>query len=914
MDDHRNHPTVGMVAELSQPVDDRIRQQVVKVTVGGAKSVTEVKHHLNTFITNELFRGETPPPPTQRKYYPTDRDLWNIMATVKDSTRNSSQDQANVQILSTRWALQEDCKVKFRPSEVHEDERTVDIREALQVFKEWNPEWNPSHFMVDFCEAEIGALEEEFQDAKVLLCDFHREKAWVEWVRKKDHGVSHVQATVLDLLRDIAAAATTEEYERCLSLLRESEVWKENERLRAWFSNKWLDDKCTKRWVQAFKDEDLKVAIYTNNGVERQNETLKYSHLDGRKRRSLTEMLTVVVTDFLPTAYRKYIQLNVAFSSCYRKYHTDLPTYLKDRPRGVVLHIMARLQEAQSYEQDDIVSIGPGIFQVKSSSKRGQQHTVNFGATSTNMPSCTCRDWLKHKLPCKHFCSVFNLQQEWGWEKLSAVYRDNPLFSLDSTLLSSSSSTCTSSEMDEMDDSSSPSLTSTADPPPPSPTPSPAVYGELPVNKPKRTKQLQRECASLLKEMTNITYNLQDELYLTSMKEQLSCMLEEMMGHSAHDGNFRVRSPRKGKRKMTDSHALPTLPPKHPSSNRVGRRADMMKSTFQVNYSLNAKEKAPELEVSVVECDDLQAMVGVETEAVIGVETEAVIGVETEAVIGVETETVIGVETEAVIGVETEAVLDCDEAQNEWLVINNTKLTQKDREILQEDQWLNDKHMNSAQHLISSEYPLIDGLRDTVILTANQQGPVPASSDCVQIHNINDHWVVSTSIGGNITVYDSLQPSMKPELRSQLADLYRQFAIGEDSIIPVNVICAQRQQGGNDCGLYAVANAVALVEEIPPTQIVFQQGQMRHHFEECLENKAIKMFPHDTKVGQANTVSVSYQLTTYCCHEHRPGSPMIMCDKCAQWYHYSCVNLRDNEVYALVTQQEDYVCPTCHSD
>jgi len=37
------------------------------------------------------------------------------------------------------------------------------IAEALKVFQKWNSDWNPSHFMVGFCEVEIGALEEVFK-------------------------------------------------------------------------------------------------------------------------------------------------------------------------------------------------------------------------------------------------------------------------------------------------------------------------------------------------------------------------------------------------------------------------------------------------------------------------------------------------------------------------------------------------------------------------------------------------------------------------------------------------------------------------------------------------------------------------------------------------------------------------------
>ncbi|XP_066303195.1 uncharacterized protein [Branchiostoma lanceolatum] len=817
-----------------------------------------------------------------------------------------------MQILCDRWSTQEDCNIKFRPSELHEDgtktnllfcyqtawqrrllllygqqmclldatyrtcrydlplfflcvrtnvcytvvgvfvphsEKTEDIREALQVFKEWNPEWHPSHFMVDFCEAEIGALEAEFEDSEVLLCDFHREKAWVEWVRKKDHGVSDVQETVLELLRDVASAATPEEYKQSLSRLHDSS-----------------------RWVQAFRDENLKVAIYTNNGVERQNETLKYSHLDGSKKRSLSDMLTTVVTDFLPTAHRKYIQLNVTYSSCYRKYHESLPPFLKDRPRGVVIHIMSRLSEAQFYDQGDILTIGPGVFHVKSASSQSRQyHKVNFEASTNNMPSCTCKDWSKHKLPCKHFCAIFKLEEGWSWENLSVAYRNNPLFSLDSTFLPTS----TTSTDETPQEDSSPLITAAEPPSPPtsSPTPSQPIYCDLPVKRPSRVRKLQRECASLLHEMTNMTYNLQDEVYLASVKEELSSMMEEMMAHAPHDKALPLRSPKKRKREIPKNlHSLPTLPPKHPSVKRVGRQAEVLKSTFHVNVSVESREKAPKLETTVVDC---------------------------------ELETVL----DSIL--ELEAVEDCNlEADAEWLTINHTKLTQRDRQTLQEDKWLTDKHMNSAQHLIRSEYPFIDALRDTVILVDNTHDPILGSRDCLQIHHLRDHWVLSAAIDGKITVYDSLHPSMTPELRSQLVHLYKQFAQGEDRIIPIKVTCAQRQQGGNDCGLYAVANAVALAEEIPPTQVVFDQSQMRKHLEDCFEMKEIKMFPYQTV--KQSTVSKHYQLSTYCnCYEHRPGSPMIMCDKCVQWFHYPCVNLSESEVHTMVTQKLDYVCPEC---
>lgn len=74
-------------------------------------------------------------------------------------------------------------------------------------------------------------------ESKVLLCDFHKEKAWVEWTRRKENGCHE---EVLPLLRCIADSPTEEEFSRRLLLLQQSKAWQENEKLRRWFSNKWL--------------------------------------------------------------------------------------------------------------------------------------------------------------------------------------------------------------------------------------------------------------------------------------------------------------------------------------------------------------------------------------------------------------------------------------------------------------------------------------------------------------------------------------------------------------------------------------------------------------------------------------------------------------------------------------------------
>ena len=62
-----------------------------------------------------------------------------------------------------------------------------------------------------------------------------------------------------------------------------------------------------------------------------------------------------------------------------------------------------------------------------SSQANGTTYTVDISGIST---SCTCQEWLKHELPCKH---VFAVLQHGGisWEDFPDPFRTNPLFNLD---------------------------------------------------------------------------------------------------------------------------------------------------------------------------------------------------------------------------------------------------------------------------------------------------------------------------------------------------------------------------------------------------------------------------------------------------------------------------------------------------
>ena len=48
-----------------------------------------------------------------------------------------------------------------------QSETTAAVAEALEILNEWNPDWNPRNWMVDYSEIEIKALESVFAGLKL---------------------------------------------------------------------------------------------------------------------------------------------------------------------------------------------------------------------------------------------------------------------------------------------------------------------------------------------------------------------------------------------------------------------------------------------------------------------------------------------------------------------------------------------------------------------------------------------------------------------------------------------------------------------------------------------------------------------------------------------------------------------------
>lgn len=163
------------------------------------------------------------------------------------------------------------------------------------------------------------------------------------------------------------------------------------------------------------------------------NRTLKYNYLPRGKNITLSHLVTILVEEFLPEMLQKYQKQNFAMSESYRSYNDFVPKYLQGRPRSVILHCLARIRKAEKFTKESVQQIDTaGHFKVKSLS--GKQHTVQF-TTDNHTPECTCKDWTRWHIPCKHFFAIFTYFPHWGWTSLPKEYLENEYLCADSAVL-----------------------------------------------------------------------------------------------------------------------------------------------------------------------------------------------------------------------------------------------------------------------------------------------------------------------------------------------------------------------------------------------------------------------------------------------------------------------------------------------
>lgn len=369
----------------------------------------------------------------------------------------------------------------------------------------------------------------------------------------------------------------------------------------------------------------------------------------------------------------------------------------------------------------------------------------------------------------------------------------------------------------------------------------PGKTQDLPPRRKTSKKLLQAKCRVILKKVNGLTYLLKDTPSLEKLEGQLQqifketeqlvksdkgIVLENETGQKKRkkrkattsstneERNMRKKLPKRARKEKADvKDCLPERKygkPRHPFAKRVGRRAEIMRKQYRVNIPVNKVPartipkyvKNPPKNVVDLTCQDDNA----------------------------------------------------EKPSRSTMWVPSLGLRKEDEDILQSNHaWLNDSIINSAQDLIRKQFPNVKGLANSLRVASKKSPPCPSTATCgIQIHHSgNMHWVVSSVSGGNITVYDSMKPSISSTLGCQLLHVYSDRT-DEHQPVRVKACMCQNQIGESDCGLFAIANALALAKGISLRNLVFFQSQMRSHLHQCLQNQLLTMFPH--KLTENNVV------------------------------------------------------------
>jgi len=212
--------------------------------------------------------------------------------------------------------------------------------------------------------------------------------------------------------------------------------------------------------------------------------------------------------------------------------------------------------------------------------------------------------------------------------------------------------------------------------------------------------------------------------------------------------------------------------------------------------------------------------------------------------------------------------------------------------ILKKNYWLADSKIHAGQLLLKKDFPYVDGLHDPATKGSHV---VPTASKFVQMLNTGSHWVclstISTTPGtGTVKIFDSIY--QKPNsIAVEHACRMLMYPGSKVTFINKKV---QRQVGANDCGLFSLAFATDLCHGLDPVHLRHDQGSMRQHYVNCLENGAMVQFPRTTRRVPFHLNCNKSAVAIYCvCRLPYDKDEYVQCSyKCKAWYHPTCVNVQ----------------------
>ena len=169
--------------------------------------------------------------------------------------------------------------------------------------------------------------------------------------------------------------------------------------------------------------------------------------------------------------------------------------------------------------------------------------------------------------------------------------------------------------------------------------------------------------------------------------------------------------------------------------------------------------------------------------------------------------------------------------------VKDLDLTKEHLRILKSGEDLDDFTIYSAMSLLQKQFPLLM-VQSPAIYRVSGYDYSPCQTIQV-VHNDAHHWLLLSTLKGVVSIYDSMNTTPTESLKRQMTQLFSP----DDTIPPFERRICHKQTGVNDCGLFSIAYAVALMNGIEPDGLIFDQSKMRNHLIDCFEKQELQPFP-----------------------------------------------------------------------
>ena len=189
-------------------------------------------------------------------------------------------------------------------------------------------------------------------------------------------------------------------------------------------------------WCEAHLKPGFIGRTKTTNGIESLNKSFKHFHLKLQGNGTISTMIEVLVTDFVPGMMEEYRNLNFMSSTQYKRYNSIIPVYLHNRPREVVTLLLKHIGSAEYSHPADVNELPDGTFEVNSEADDQRWYKVHLGNDREDLwPSCSCPSFTSLRMLCKHFFVIFKHTDK-TWDDLSSNFKNSPYLTLDNEFLS----------------------------------------------------------------------------------------------------------------------------------------------------------------------------------------------------------------------------------------------------------------------------------------------------------------------------------------------------------------------------------------------------------------------------------------------------------------------------------------------